>query len=127
MLLGKQSLSGGKPIDEIEALPALGKLLVVSGPSVLPSIHHQAELVSDRRMYFFTYPNLDPIPPDKITPIKGVRSFFLDERPLPSPKLGQPPHPVEFCVAKQRSITLYSVRDTVSFRKVSRYFLFETP
>ncbi|KZT37480.1 hypothetical protein SISSUDRAFT_1062828 [Sistotremastrum suecicum HHB10207 ss-3] len=97
MLLNRHAFPQGKAIDDIKVIPSIRKILVQT----------------DRRIYFFTYPDLDPIPPDKMPPLKNVVTFCLDERPPPPVKPGQAPLAAEILVVKPKFIAPYVIGDKV--------------
>lgn len=97
-LSSRQSLPNSKPIDELVLIPYLARVLILS----------------DRQIHFYSIPSLDPIP--NVKPIRNVNMFTVDQqhllRPLPS---SHDPHirlqPVDFCVIKRISISLFSLSE----------------
>ncbi|KAF8882450.1 hypothetical protein BD779DRAFT_1543352 [Infundibulicybe gibba] len=96
-ILSRQSLPGGKPIDEITLVPCISRALILS----------------DRQIHFYTLPSLDAVIP-AIKPIRNVVTFAVDymhlKRPPPSgPNV--PLEPIEFCVIKRSAIMTYALRE----------------
>jgi hypothetical protein len=107
-LLSRQSLPTEKPIDELVLIPCLYRVLVQS----------------DRQVFFYTLPSLDPVSPSIMRPIRGVITFAVDEqhleRPIPpiSAKGTIPASAgVDFCVVKRATLQLYTLRDRLEFLK----------
>ena len=78
----------------------------------------------DRQIFFFTIPSLELI--QNIKPIRNVIAFAADHQhlsrtvpPIDSPL---PLLPVDFCVVKRTGIMLYSLRESLSYIKVSKRF-----
>ena len=75
---------------------------------------------SDRQLFFFTLPALDMIPANLIKPLRNVVTFAVDEqhvrRPLARPDIQG--DPVDFCIIKRTSISLFSLRDKLTYWKV---------
>src|ERR1700761_5935521 len=94
-----------------------GRILVLSGkeldfPSTVVSLS-----LSDRRISFYTFPEMDLIKTD--SPIKNVISMCLDERaPQPLSSRQQQVPSIELCVLKNASMATYQVRDKVTYRRV---------
>ena len=131
-ILSRQTLPGDKPIDEIVIIPSLLRALVLSGISVfiicLPSHGVTYFSSTDHQIHFFTIPSLSPFP---INPIRHVVTFAVDDqhlkRPLPSLTPQGVRHPVEsvdFCVVKRAGLAMYSLKDRLSYMKVSYILIF---
>ncbi|KAI0070843.1 hypothetical protein K474DRAFT_1669669 [Panus rudis PR-1116 ss-1] len=105
-LLSRQSLPNDKPIDELVLVPSLGRVLVLS----------------DHQIHFYTLPALDPVSPQVIKPIRNVVTFAVDDQhlrrpPMLSSDVPQRVDPVEFCVIKRSTISMYSLRERLFFQK----------
>ena len=76
---------------------------------------------ADHQVHFYTVPSLDPFP---IKPIRHVVTFAVDDqhlkRPPPSAQgVRLPVEPVDFCIVKRSSLAMYSLKDRLSYLKVS--------
>ncbi|KAI0786298.1 hypothetical protein C8Q75DRAFT_721587 [Abortiporus biennis] len=105
-LLSRQSLPNDKPAESIVVVPSISRALVLS----------------NRQVHFYTIPALDPVSPQVIKPIRNVVTFAVDEQHLRRPaviqsNIPQPVEPVEFCIIKRSSISLYSLLDRLSLQK----------
>ncbi|KAI0765869.1 hypothetical protein BD413DRAFT_615407 [Trametes elegans] len=105
-LLSRQSIPNEKPVDEIVLAPSISRALVLS----------------DRQIHFYTLPALDMVPLNLIKPIRNVITFAVDEQHLKRPPqfandIPIPVEPIEFCVVKRSSISLYSLRERLFFQK----------
>ncbi|KAI0266122.1 hypothetical protein BC834DRAFT_875574 [Gloeopeniophorella convolvens] len=102
-LLLRRTVSTGKPIDEIVVAPSISKAFVLS----------------DRQIFFYSIPSLEPVP--LIKPIRNVMSFAVDHqhimRPAPPVDSPAPVLPVDFCVVKRTGIALYSLREQLLYQK----------
>ncbi|KAG6332437.1 hypothetical protein ID866_6654, partial [Astraeus odoratus] len=97
-LSSRQTLSSGKPIDELVLVPYLSRILILS----------------ERQIHLYTIPSLDPIP--NVKPIRNVEAFAVDHQHLlrPPPAPHDPPtrlQPVDFCVVKRSAIALFSLSE----------------
>lgn len=99
-LLSRQSLPGEKPIDSLILLTGLNRVLVQS----------------DRQLFFYTLPSLDPVSASVMRPIRGVVAFAVDERQLnPSEVTASQPAAVDIVVVKRAAIQLYTLRDRLVY------------
>ncbi|KAI0252536.1 hypothetical protein BJV78DRAFT_1201303 [Lactifluus subvellereus] len=102
-LLSRQALPTGKPIDEIVLTPSISTALILS----------------DRQIFFYIIPSLEPVL--GIKPIRNVIAFAVDQqhvvRPAPSVDSPAPILPVDFCIVKRNAIVLYSLQEQLSYRK----------
>jgi hypothetical protein len=76
----------------------------------------------EHQVHFYTLPSLDPV--HTIKPIRNVVTIAVDHQHLqrPPPSLSDPPSavaPIEFSVIKRSNIALYSLRDKLSYQKVT--------
>jgi len=97
-------MPGEKPVNEIVLAPSISRALVLS----------------DHQIYFYTLPTLDPVSPNHIKPIRNVVAMAVDEqhiRRAPPSDIPQPVDPIEFCVVKRSSISLYRLHERLFFLK----------
>ena len=117
-------LPTGKPVDEIVLAPTISKALILSGTYFI--ILHPTHLMFwiDRQIFFFTIPSLELV--QNIKPIRNVMAFAVDNlhlsRTVPPIDSPLPLLPVDFCVVKRTGIMLYSLRESLSYIKVSKCF-----
>ncbi|KAI0344930.1 hypothetical protein BDW22DRAFT_1353743 [Trametopsis cervina] len=101
-LQSRQDVPSGKTIDDIVLTPSISRALVLS----------------DRNIFIYTLPALDLV---QIQPMRNVVAFAVDEqhlrRPLTKPEAVQYTEPIELCVLKRTSISLYSLREKLIFQK----------
>jgi hypothetical protein len=96
-------------------------MLVLSGKICVYSVIVSDPLasISERTIYIYTLPNLDLAP---IQPLRNVVTFAVDEQHLrkrPSQNDStQTMDPVNLCVLKKTSITLYGLRERLIYQKV---------
>jgi hypothetical protein len=87
-----------------------------------PSIS-RAFVYSDRQVFLYIIPSLEPVP--GIKPIRNVMSFAVDHRHIVRPSLPMdspaPVLPVDFCVVKRSGIALYSLREQLFYHKEIPY------
>ena len=81
---------------------------------------------TDHQIHFFTVPSLGPFP---IKPIRHVVTFAVDDQHLkrPPPPLSPqgvrlPVESVDFCIVKRAGLAMYSLKDRLSYLKVSLSF-----
>ncbi|KIY71657.1 hypothetical protein CYLTODRAFT_408022 [Cylindrobasidium torrendii FP15055 ss-10] len=100
-ILSRQTLPGGKPVEDIVLVSSLQRALVLC----------------DNQIHILTLPNLDPV---NIKPIRHIVCMAVDQLHLlrPAPTQGMPIEPVQFCAIKRGTIALYSLRgDRLLFMK----------
>ena len=78
---------------------------------------------TDHQIHFFTVPSLSPF---SIKPIRHVVTFAVDDQHLkrPPPSLSPqgirlPVESVDFCIVKRAGLAMYSLKDRLSYLKVS--------
>lgn len=81
-----------------------------------------AFLLSDRILYFYTLPSLDPVSLNIVKPIRHVVTFTVDHRDLQRPSilpntLPTTLEPVNFCIIKRTGIAMYVMRERLNFLK----------
>ncbi|KAG8944702.1 hypothetical protein FRC04_001601 [Tulasnella sp. 424] len=96
-----QTVPGGKAVDKIALVPALGKALVLSGGVI----------------HFYTLPALDPLPASVISPLRGVTEFAIDETAIKTsnnaPSTQNIP-PIRLCVVRRRVVVVYALRERLA-------------
>ncbi|KAF9010239.1 hypothetical protein BDQ17DRAFT_1009842 [Cyathus striatus] len=99
----RQTISAGKPVEEIVLIPSLFRALILS----------------DRQLHFYVLPSLDPVPYNLIKPIRHVVTFAVDAQHLkrPPPPGGALGEAVDFCVIKRNAIAMYMLRDRLFYQK----------
>ncbi|KAG6902189.1 hypothetical protein C0995_003285 [Termitomyces sp. Mi166 len=105
-ILSRQTVPNEKSVDEIILVPCLGR----------------AFILSDRVLYFYTLPSLDPVSLNIVKPIRHVVTLAVDHRDLQRPPiLPNTPstalEPVNFCIIKRTGIAMYVMRERMSFLK----------
>ena len=118
-----QALPSGQPIEQIVLVPSVEQVLVLSGAFHVLRIIHTSQLpVLGHQIYFFSYPNLEPI--EEIKPVRNIVSFALDEAQLRKPPSDRRTAQQEFirmCVMKRSAINIYLLMSRrLQFRKVSK-------
>ncbi|EIN08198.1 hypothetical protein PUNSTDRAFT_52658 [Punctularia strigosozonata HHB-11173 SS5] len=104
-LLSRQNLPGpaARPIDDIVLVGSIARALILSGNQV----------------HFYTLPSLDPV--QTISPLRNVVTFTVDEQHLRRPPLNTSSpanvEPVDLCIIKRTSITLYQLRERLLYQK----------
>ncbi|KAH9003555.1 hypothetical protein EDB86DRAFT_2893203 [Lactarius hatsudake] len=102
-LVSRKTLPTGKPVDEIVLTPSISRAFVLS----------------DRQIFFYVIPSLEPVP--GIKPIRNVMCFAVDHRHIVRPLLPMdspaPVLPVDLCVVKRTGIGLYSLREQLIYHK----------
>ncbi|KAN0136306.1 hypothetical protein V8E53_005911 [Lactarius tabidus] len=101
-LVSRQTLPTGKPIEEIVLTPSISRAFVFS----------------DRQIFLYIIPSLEPVP--GIKPIRNVMCFAVDHRHIVRPSLpdsSAPVLPVDFCVVKRSGVALYSLREQLLYHK----------
>ncbi|KAG6875789.1 hypothetical protein C0992_002301, partial [Termitomyces sp. T32_za158] len=112
-LLSRQTVPLGKPVDEIVLVPCLGRAF---------SYSLIIFLLSDRILYFYTLPSLDPVSLNIVKPIRHVVTFAVDHRDLQRPSI-LPNTPttqlesVNFCIIKRTGVAMYVMRERLNFLK----------
>jgi hypothetical protein len=114
-------LPTGKPVDELVLTPSISKALVLSGKMFMMFyLAHLSDFGVDRQIFFLVIPSLELVL--SIKPIRNVVAFAVDYlhvvRPVPSMDSPMPFLPIDFCVVKRSSITLYSLRESLKYIKV---------
>jgi hypothetical protein len=78
-------------------------------------------------IYFFTLPNLEPVPPALIQPIKNVITFALDELDLrkeyPPDVSERAVDPIGLCVIRKKGIALYGLRERLYAARVRQFYM----
>jgi hypothetical protein len=82
----------------------------------------------ERQIHVYTIPSLEPQP---IKPIRNVVAFAVDEQqvrkpaPVSNPSLGYSGHadPIDFCVIKRAGISMFSLKDRLSYSRVRYSFI----
>jgi hypothetical protein len=106
-IISRQTLSSGKPVDQIFLLPSISRALVLA----------------DRVVHFYTLPALDLVPDIHIKPIRHVNAIAVDENHTkrPIPPLSTPAsaiEPVDFCVIKRNGISMFKLQDRLFYDRV---------
>jgi len=102
-LVSRKTLPTGKPVEEIVLTPSISRAFVFS----------------DRQIFLYIIPSLEPVP--GIKPIRNVMCFAVDHRHIVRPALPMdspaPVLAVDFCVVKRAGIALYSLREQLLYHK----------
>ncbi len=104
VLRARQPLSPRRPANKILILPPIGKLLVLS----------------EGVLQFFYLPNLDPVPNNVITPIRGVVTVALDDQEVALQIVDTSGTGMEMsvCVVKKKTVALYRLGTRMSWIQV---------